>query len=190
MTDQNQNIEVKKEPAPQASQGQQSSRALASARRTDLDPFQAFRNEMDRLFDQFWRGFGSPTSRRGLEAEPFWRAEGGFGLSVPAVDVAEDDKAYHITAELPGLSDKDIEVNLSGDVLTISGEKRDEREEKEKSYHFSERRYGSFRRSFALPQGVDRDKVEATFKNGVLSLTLPKTPDAMQQQKKIEVKAQ
>lgn len=191
------NIEVKKGPAPQTSQAQQTSqtqqgsRALASARRTDLDPFQAFRNEMERMFDRFWRGgFGLPASRRGFEAEPFWRGEEGFGLSVPAVDVAEDEKAYHITAELPGLSEKDIEVNLSGDVLTISGEKRDEREEKEKSYHFSERRYGSFRRSFALPQGVERDKVEATFKNGVLSLTLPKTPDAMQQQKKIEVKAQ
>jgi HSP20 family protein len=191
-----QDIEVKKEPAPQTSpaqqtsQAQQGSRALASARRTDLDPLQAFRNEMERMFDQFRRGFGLPASRRGFETEPFWRGEGGFGLAVPAVDVAEDEKAYHITAELPGLSEKDIEVELSGDMLTISGEKRDEREEKEKSHHFSERRYGSFRRSFALPQGVDRDKVEATFKNGVLSLTLPKTPDAMQRQKKIEVKTQ
>jgi HSP20 family protein len=159
-------------------------------RSSGVDLFRSFRDEMDRMFDQFWRGFGLPSMRRGFEAEPFWRGEGGFGLSTPAVDVAEDDKAYHITAELPGLGEKDIEVNLSGDMLTISGEKRDEREEKDKSYHFSERRYGSFRRSFALPQGVDRDKVEARFKNGVLSLTLPKTADAMQRQKKIEVKAQ
>ena len=142
------------------------------------------------MFDQFWRSFGLPSPRRAFEAQPFWRGEGMFGASVPAADVAEDDKAYHITAELPGLSEKDIEVNLSGDVLTISGEKREEREQREKSYHFSERRYGSFRRSFAVPQGVDRDKVEAAFKNGVLTLTLPKTPEAAQQKQKIEVKAQ
>jgi HSP20 family protein len=183
-----QDIEVKRTQAPQTSQ--QSSQAPAPMRRPGLDLFQSFRNEMDRMFDQFWRGFGVPTLRRGFEGEPFWQREGGFGGSVPAVDVAEDERAYHITAELPGMSDKDIEVNLSGDTLTISGEKREEREEKEKNYHFSERRYGSFRRSFAVPQGIDRDKIEASFKNGVLALTLPKTPDAMQRQKKIEVKAQ
>jgi HSP20 family protein len=165
------------------------SQAPAPMQPSGLDLFQSLRHEMDRIFDQFWRGFGFPTLRRVFEPEPFWR-ESAFGVSVPAVDVAEDDKAYHITAELPGISEKDIEVNLSGDILTISGEKREEREEKDKSYHFSERRYGSFRRSFAIPQGVDRDKIEASFKNGVLTLTLPKTAEAMQQQKKIEVKAQ
>jgi HSP20 family protein len=182
-----QNIEVKREQAPQTSQASQ---APAPMGRSGLDLFQSFRNEMERMFDQFWRGFGFPSPRHGFEPESLWRGAGGFGLSAPAVDFSEDEKAYRITAELPGMSEKDVEINLSGDVLTISGEKREEREEKEKSYHFSERRYGSFRRSFAVPQGVDRDKVEATFKNGVLSLTLPKTPEAVQQQKKIEVKAQ
>jgi HSP20 family protein len=191
-----QDIEVKRTQAPQTSQqtsqapAQQTSQAPAPMQRPGLDLFQSFRNELDRMFDQFWRGFGFPMLRRGFGAEPFWQREGGFGASVPVVDFAEDEKAYHLTAELPGMSDKDIEVNLSGDTLTISGEKREEREEKEKNYHFSERRYGSFRRSFAVPQGVDRDKIEASFKNGVLALTLPKTPDAMQRQKKIKVKAQ
>lgn len=184
-----QDIEVRRNQAPQASQG---SRTPAPMRRSGPDPFQSFRNEMDRMFDQFWRGFGLPAMRRGSETEPFWHGEGGFGVSMPAVDIAEDDKAYRITAELPGLNEKDIEVHLSGNMLTISGEKHDDREEKDKdkNYHFSERRYGSFRRSFALPQGIDRDKIEANFKNGVLALTLPKTPEAMQQQKKIEVKTQ
>ncbi|HJU18098.1 MAG TPA: Hsp20/alpha crystallin family protein [Stellaceae bacterium] len=189
-----QDIEVRRTQAPQASQGSQqgsqAARTPARMRRSDLDPFQSFRSEMDRMFDQLWRGFGLPSMRRGFESEPFWRGEGGFGASMPAVDVAEDDKAYHITAELPGLNEKDIEVNLSDDILTICGEKRDEQEQKDKNYHFSERRYGSFRRSFAVPQGIDRDKIEANFRNGVLALTLPKTQDAMQQQKKIEVKAQ
>jgi HSP20 family protein len=183
-----QEIEIKRSQTP--AQTQTRSQTPTPMRGSGLDLFQSFRNEMERMFDQFWRGFGLPTPRRGFEGEPFWRGEGAFAAAVPAVDVAEDDKAYHITAELPGLNEKDIEVNLSGDTLTISGEKREEREEKDKSYHFSERRYGSFRRSFTVPQGVDRNKVEASFKNGVLALTLPKTPDAVRQQKKIEVKSQ
>jgi HSP20 family protein len=181
-----QDIEVKRTQAPQPAQA---ARPPAPMQQSGLDPFQSFRNEMDRMFDQLWRGFGFPTLRRTFAAEPFRPREGALAASIPAVDVAEDEKAYHITAELPGLSDKDVEVNLSGDTLTISGEKREEREQQEKNYHFSERRYGSFRRSFAVPQGVDRDKIEASFRNGVLALTLPKTPDAMRQQKKIEVKA-
>ena len=185
-----QDIEVKRTPAPQASQTPQAARAPAPTRAPGVDLFRSFRTEMDRMFDQFWRGFGMPMARRAAEPEPFWQREEAFGLPAPAVDVAEDGQAYHITAELPGLGEKDIEVNLSGDILTISGEKREEREEKEKNYHFSERRYGSFRRSFAVPQGIDRDKIEASFKNGVLALTLPKTPDAITQQKKIEIKAQ
>jgi HSP20 family protein len=104
------------------------------------------------------------------------------------VDVSEDDKAFHITADLPGITEKDSNVTLSGDTLTIGGERREEREEKDRNYHFSERRFGSFLRAFSLPAGVDRDKIEANFKNGVLSVTLPKTPEAMQQQKRIEVK--
>jgi HSP20 family protein len=182
-----QDIEVKRTEGPAQSQTPARTQARMPMRSSGFDPFQSFRNEMDRMFDQLWRGFGFPAPRRAFEAEPFWQRE---GASVPAVDVAEDEKAYHITAELPGLSDKDLEVNLSDDILTISGEKRDEREQREKNYHFSERRYGSFRRSFAVPQGIDRDKIEASFRNGVLALTLPKTQEAVQRQKKIEVKAQ
>ena len=97
-----------------------------------------------------------------------------------------------LTAELPGLSEKDINLSLSDDLLTISGEKREERQEqeKDKNYHYSERRFGSFRRVVQLPQHIDRDKIEVNFKNGVLNVRLPKSHDARQRQKRIEIKAQ
>lgn len=172
-------IEVKQTSAP------------APTRSSGVDVFQSFRNEVDRLFDQFWRtGFGLPSLRRMMEPEPFSRGETPFGFATPTVDLSEDDKAYRITADLPGMSEKEVDVTLSGNMLTITGERREEKEEKDRNYHFSERRFGSFRRAFSLPEGIDRDKIDATFKNGVLSLTLPKTPEAVQQQKKIEVKAQ
>jgi HSP20 family protein len=151
-------------------------------------PGQSFRGDMQRLFDQFWNRGGFPSLPGLFDAEPFWRNPSAAGFAAPAVDVAEDDKAYHITAELPGMGEKDIEVNLSGDTLTIKGEKRDEKEEKAKSYYVSERHYGSFQRSFTLPEGIDRDKTDASFSAGVLTLTLPKTAEAVKQQKKIEVK--
>jgi HSP20 family protein len=104
------------------------------------------------------------------------------------VDVAERENEYEITAELPGMEEKDIEVNVSDDLLTIKGEKREEKEEKKKDYYVSERRYGSFQRSFSLPDGIDANKIEAKFINGVLTVILPKTPEAQKKQKKIEIK--
>ena len=103
--------------------------------------------------------------------------------------MSEDDKAYKITAELPGVEPKDVEVSLSGDMLVFKGEKQQEKEEKAKNYYLSERSYGSFQRAFQLPDGVDRDKVSADFSKGVLTITLPKTAEAQKQSKKIEVKA-
>jgi HSP20 family protein len=154
-----------------------------------VDIWQSFRNDMQRFFDQFWnRGF-LPSLPRAFDVEPMWRQWPSVGITSPAVDVSEDDKAYRITAELPGMSEKDIDVSLSGDTLTIKGEKRSEKEEKAKNYYLSERTYGSFQRSFSLPDGIDRSKIEASFAAGVLTLSLPKTAEAVQQQKKIEVKA-
>ena len=153
------------------------------------DPFRDMRREMNRMFDRFLRGgFGLPSAWRD-EGEQ-WPGEGAFNAAAPAIDFAEDDKAFHLTAELPGLSEQDVDLQLADDVLTIRGEKHEEKDEKDKNYHWSERRFGAFRRVIRLPQHVDRDKIEANFKNGILTVTLPKTADAMQRQKKIEVKGQ
>jgi HSP20 family protein len=153
------------------------------------DPWQSFRGEMDRLFDRFGGGFGLPSFRRMFDIEPPWRTAGSFNFPAPAVDVTEDDKAYKITAELPGLEEKNIDVTLLGDTLTLKGEKSYEKDEQDKNRHMSERAYGSFERSFALPDGVDRDKIAASLEKGVLTISLPKTPTAQKQQKKIEVKS-
>jgi HSP20 family protein len=97
-------------------------------------------------------------------------------------------RQYEIKAELPGLDEKNIEVKVANGVLSIKGEKQEEKEEKEKDYYRRERSFGSFERSFQLPDNIEADKIEANFKNGVLSVTLPKSAEAQQQAKKIEVK--
>jgi len=150
------------------------------------ETWSSFRSEMDRLFDRFVRGFGLPSLRNMADFEPPWRS---FGFSPPSIDMSEDDKAYKISAELPGLDAKDVEVSVSGDRLVLKGEKRQEQEEKHKNYYHSERTYGSFQRSFELPASVDRGKIAADFSKGVLTITLPKTAAMQQQQKKIEIKS-
>ena len=158
-------------------------------RPTEWRPFEMLRREMDRLFDDFQLGsWRSPFRRSIFDVEPFWRSEVSWGKA-PAVDVVEKDKAYEITAELPGIDQNNIEVKFSDGTLTIKGDKKVEKEEKKKDYYLSERRYGSFQRSFGVPDGVDADKIEATFNNGVLTITLPKTPEAQKSEKKIAVKA-
>src|ERR1700739_2672474 len=154
------------------------------AQTTLPDVWQSFRGEMDRLFDRVGSGFGFPALRRMLDIEPAWR--NSLGFSTPAIDMSEDEKAYKISAELPGIDAKDIDVSVSGDTLVLRGEKRQEKEKKDQNYHFSERVYGSVQRSFQLPSTVDRDKVAADFSKGVLTITLPKTAEAQKPQKKIE----
>ena len=151
------------------------------------DVWHSFRSEMDRLFDRFGSGFGFPSLRRMFDIEPAWRSS--FSFSMPAIDMSEDEKAYKISAELPGIDGKDIDVSLSGDMLVLKGEKRQEKEEKQKNYHFSERAYGSFQRAFDLPASVDRNRVSADFSKGVLTITLPKTAESQKPQKKIDVKS-
>jgi len=149
-------------------------------------PFDALRKEIDQLFEDFGEGFWGRQLRPFSAFERAWPKK---FVSAPVVDVAETDKSYEITAELPGLDEKNVEVNVADGGITIKGEKKEETEEKQKDYYVSERRYGSFQRSFTLPEGVDADKIEATFKNGVLKLTLPKTAEAQKPAKKIEIKA-
>ncbi|MGA2087858.1 MAG: Hsp20/alpha crystallin family protein [Stellaceae bacterium] len=145
---------------------------------TTPDVWTSFRGEMDRLFDRF-----------GVPSFPsFFGASPDLAFTVPAVDVTEDDKAYKIAAEMPGVEEKDIDVSVNEDTLVLKGEKRQEKEEKGKNTYVSERSYGSFQRAFALPEGVDRGKIAADFSKGVLTVTLPKTPESQKQQKKIEIK--
>ena len=151
-------------------------------------PFENLRREVDRLFDDFqWGSLRSPFGRTVFDVEPFWRGEVSWGKA-PVVDVVEKDKAYEVTAELPGLDENNVDVKFSDGVLSIKGEKKEETEEKKKDQYLSERRYGSFQRAFRLPDGIDADKIEATFKNGVLTVTLPKTPEAVQSARKIAIK--
>jgi HSP20 family protein len=147
-------------------------------------PFESLRREIDRLFDDFDRPF-----RRSLfEVQPFWRRELSWS-GTPAVDVVEKNNAYEIVAELPGMDEKNVEVKLSDGGLTITATKEEEKEEKRKDYHIQERHFGSFERSFRLPEGIDIDKIDATFKKGLLRVTLPKTAEARESAKKIEVKS-
>ena len=132
-----------------------------------------FRDEMDDLFGRFLAG--GPT-----------QAAGAFGAAWPRMDLAETDKEVTVTAELPGVDPKQIEINVTGNVLTLRGEKKNEREEKTRDYHYVERQYGSFHRSVQLPSSVEADKVDATYKDGVLTVKMPKHPAA--QPKKITVK--
>ncbi len=149
-------------------------------------PFEALRKEVDRLFDDFGDDFWRRPFHSLAAFERNWPKK---FVASPAVDVAETDKSYGITAELPGMYEKNIEVNVANGGITIKGEKKEETVERKKDYYVSERRYGSFQRYFALPEGVDADKIAATFKNGVLTVTLPKTAEAQKPTKKIEVKA-
>ncbi len=134
--------------------------------------------EVDRVFENFWSGFGMPSLLR----------ENGGDLAMDVrVDTSEDDKAYHVTAELPGMSEKDVEVTFADNMLTISGEKKEEKEVKEKDYHRRERSFGSFRRSITLPVEIDEAKIAATFKDGVMTIELPKSKTAQKKAKKITI---
>jgi HSP20 family protein len=143
-------------------------------RNRDAEHFRGFKTQIDTLFeDWFGRSMG--------------------GVLAPRVDVAEDDKAVTLTAELPGVTEKDIDVSLVGDQLTIKGEKRSEHEEKKEQeghvVHRTERSFGAFQRTITVPYKVDPNQVSADFKDGVLKITLPKPPDAIAQKEgqKIEV---
>ena len=154
----------------------------------EWEPFESLRRQVDRMFEDFGRGFGlgRPFGRSLLDFRPSWPLPEGWGKA-PAVDVCERDKEFEITAELPGMDSSNIDVKLANGVLTIKGEKKEEKEEKEKDYFISERRFGSFQRSFELPEGIDEDKVQASFEKGVLTIKLPKGAEAQKPEKKIAI---
>jgi HSP20 family protein len=132
------------------------------------DPFLSLHREMNRLFDDVFRGTPS-------QAPSIWGQSGESGMLMPQVDVSKTDKELKICAELPGVSENDVDVSLDDDVLTIRGEKKFERKDEKENYHFVERSYGTFQRSLRLPYSVDPEQVQARFENGVLNVTVPKT---------------
>lgn len=152
-------------------------------------PLVTLRNEIDQLFEDFgWPDFGFPLLRRAGSVEPV-RQLRDIWMTAPAMDLVERDGEYEVQAELPGLTIKDVEVKLSEGMLTIRGEKSAERKEDEENYHLHERSYGEFQRCFRLPNGIDPDKVEARFENGVLNVRIPKSAEARKMERKIEVKS-
>jgi HSP20 family protein len=149
-------------------------------------PFQSLRREVDRLFEDFDRGIGIAPFFRGFSSiGPFATGR----TLAPAVNLVEKPDLYEITVDLPGLDENAIEVRLSDGGLLIKGQKADETEEKGKQYYLHERHFGSFERYLQLPRGVDADRIEATFKKGVLTVTLPKTAEAAKADKTIPIKA-
>jgi len=148
-----------------------------SHRREDAGPFAELHKQMDELFDDWARSVRPPVATR-REA----------GLLRPTIDVSETDEAFKVIAELPGVEEQDVDVTVSDDRLTIKAEKRKESEEKGEHFHRVERSYGTFERSMSLPRGVDTDNVNAQMKNGMLTVTIPKTPSMKEHTRKIEVK--
>jgi HSP20 family protein len=145
-------------------------------RREERNPFALFRKEMDALFDNFFSGF---------DLQRFESSLGGFN---PKVDVVENDKEIKVTAELPGIDEKEIDLSLSRGALTIRGEKQKEKEDRGKDYYRMERSFGAFSRVIPLPAEVDDENVQASFRKGVLSITLPKTVQELRETKKVPIK--
>lgn len=145
----------------------------------DVDPFVSLRREMDRMFADFARGWGAPTTTMPAS------------FLAPRVDVAETDKGLELTAELPGVDYKDIDLDLTDGVLTLKAEHREEKDEtdEKKQYHLVERATGTFLRRFALPFAPDVDKIEATFEKGLLKVMVPRAAPPEKPANKIEIKA-
>ncbi len=151
------------------------SRNLATRRDDEMHPFMTLHREMNRMFDDVFRRF---------DLAPFRRIASLDRLSWPSIDVDQDDKSIRVTAELPGLEEKDVRVEVTDGVLAISGEKKNET--KHDNRLFSERFYGRFERRIPL-DAIDEDRIDASFKNGVLSVTLPKTDKPRENVKRIAI---
>jgi HSP20 family protein len=151
------------------------------ARREDRDdPMLTLQSDVNRIFESFWRGFDLPMLGNG---------DGSEDGMMPRVDVRETDKEVEVVAELPGMNEADLDVSVSEGMLTIRGEKKEEREREDKGYVVRERSFGRIERLVPLPAGIDPDSAKATFKNGVLTVTIAKTPEAQSAVKRVPVHA-
>ncbi|NYZ14860.1 Hsp20/alpha crystallin family protein [Azospirillum sp. RWY-5-1] len=151
-------------------------------------PFLTLRDEFDRLFDEASTLFRLPWSRRQpFDLEPMLRLGGDAGAIIPPADVEETEGEYRVVLDVPGLDETNVEVGVQDDVLSIRAEKREESEEKDKNRYLSERRYGVCARTFRLPANVDRERIAAGMKNGVLTITLPKSEPSKPSKRNIPV---
>lgn len=151
-------------------------------RRADYDPFREIQREMNHLFDDFLTGFPLASRVGGREG---WMTE--FS---PKVDVSETDKDIQISAELPGMDEKDISVEMEDAAITIRGERKEEREDKGKNWYTREQSYGTFQRVIPLPAEVVGDKAAAKFKKGVLTITVPKREESPTRRKSIKIETE
>ena len=159
--------------------GRDKEKSSASERENWSNPLVSLQRDINHVFEDFWH-----------KVENGWNGRSDVvGMFGPSTDVTETDKSVDISIELPGMTEKDIDISLSSDTMTIRGEKKIEHEEERKGVYMSERSYGSFYRTVPLPAGVDPDKADAKFKNGVLTITLPKTAEAQAKVKRIPIKA-
>ncbi|MCK9296268.1 MAG: Hsp20/alpha crystallin family protein [Desulfobulbaceae bacterium] len=147
-------------------------------------PFVQLQREMDRLFADFFTGFGSAPFRY----EGFFPGPLTSGLLKPTLDIGANDREYTISVEVPGVDQKDVKIEITNNTLTIRGEKRQETEEKEKNFYRMERSYGSFQRTLSLPEDADQEKINAVFKNGVLTVTMPRKALPQAEVKRIEIR--
>lgn len=150
-----------------------------------MPPVERIRREVDRIFDDFFRGLGASPLGSGA-ALPTWSEDGWLK---PSVDIASTDREYTINVELPGVDEKDVQVEVTGDTLRIRGEKRQEKEQSGRDYYAVERSYGSFRRALCLPEDANADGLSAMLKNGVLTVNVPRKESARPSAKRIEVKS-
>jgi HSP20 family protein len=172
----------------QVSKGERTGKGTLARRAHAAHPLLTLRDQMDRLFDDFTSDWRLPSLGRELfEWEPFQVPLWSRGVVDVRFDLSETDEALEMTAELPGIDEKDVELVLSDGVLTLKGEKRVEKEKKETDYYLSERRFGTFTRSMRLPETVDPNKIKATFDKGVLKVVVPKRAEAKAKKKKIAI---
>lgn len=153
-------------------------------------PWGSLRGEMNRLFDRFGGRSGNPVDDVRSPADLFEAFGWPLGETAPAFgssDLSETDGGYELEVDLPGLKREDVAVDYANGTLTISGERSDEREEQRKGYYLSERSYGSFRRSFRVPEDVQPDRIDAQFKDGVLTVTLPRSEESQKTTRRIEI---
>ncbi|MBV9995230.1 MAG: Hsp20/alpha crystallin family protein [Caulobacteraceae bacterium] len=173
-----------------AEAGRAAGQGAAEVLRRSFDPFLSLQLDMNRWFDELWRqalGFRAAPAAQMLR--PFGQLTSGGLFGMPPADMQETEDAHLLAIELPGLTPENVDIALNGDTLSVCGHKAEETENASSTYRMSERRFGRFERSFPLPPDVDRGRISAQFRDGVLKIALPKDPNATPKRSKIEIKS-